>query len=247
MRLIRANLQMTGRGSSPRRLVMSEPRPLPDPFGQPVDVLYRFQASSHGQKSSPPSLFADLSELASNSQDSDLGATQPAPAPGLALHPSDLGLPKPSPAVQFCLFSAAPTLHPSPTLRQTSSSTRILRMFYFMAGPTAPFTEVVCGTCLIYFYVRIFKKRRRTIITITTTTSTATTTTTTTTSTSTGTRRPPPLPTTPFCMHCFGGGGVGGLITRTGSLEQLPANVPRDKRRLTMPDCPHDESAVNTE
>ena len=34
-------------------------------------------------------------------------------------------------------------------------------MFYFMAGPTAPFTEVVCGTCLIYFYVRIFKKRRR--------------------------------------------------------------------------------------
>ena len=39
MRLIRANLQMTGRGSSPRRLVMSEPRPLPDPFGQPVDVL----------------------------------------------------------------------------------------------------------------------------------------------------------------------------------------------------------------
>ena len=39
VRLIRANLQMTGRGLSPRRLVMSEPRPLPDPFGQPVDVL----------------------------------------------------------------------------------------------------------------------------------------------------------------------------------------------------------------
>ena len=37
--LIRANLQMTGRGSSPRCLVMSEPRLLPDPFGQPVDGL----------------------------------------------------------------------------------------------------------------------------------------------------------------------------------------------------------------
>ena len=99
-------------------------------------MAYRFQASIDGQKSSPPSLFADLSELASNSQDSDLGATQPAPAPGLALHPSDLGLPKPSPALQFFLFSAAPTLQPS-------RSTHILRMFYFMAGPTAPFTEVV--------------------------------------------------------------------------------------------------------
>ena len=113
------------------------------PAGRWLIGSRHFQASSHGQKSSPPSLFADLSELASNSQDSDLGATQPAPAPGLALHPSDLGLPKPSPALQFCLFSAAPTLQPSPTLRQTSSSTHILRMFYFMAGPTAPFTEVV--------------------------------------------------------------------------------------------------------
>ena len=137
VRLIRANLQMTGRGSSPRRLVMSEPRPLPDPLGQPVDVLYRFQASSHGQKSSPPSLFADLSELASNSQDSDLGATQPAPAPGLALHPSDLGLPKPSPAVQFCLFSAAPTLHlPQPSARPPAPHASSACLFHGRADRT---------------------------------------------------------------------------------------------------------------
>ena len=75
-------------------------------------------SSSHGQKSSPPSLFADLSELASNSQDSDLGATQPAPAPGLALHPSDLGLPKPSPALSFvCSLPHRPSSLPQPSAR----------------------------------------------------------------------------------------------------------------------------------
>ena len=53
----------------------------------------------------------------------------------------------------------------------------------------------------------------------------------------------------PFCMRCFGGGGGGGggadnVQAASNSCQRI---VPRDKRRLTSPDCPHDESAVNTE
>ena len=93
------------------------------PAGRWLIGSRHFQASIHGQKSSPPPLFADLSELASNSQDSDLGATQPAPAPGLALHPSDLGLPKPSPALQFCSLPHRPSSLPQPSARPPAPHT----------------------------------------------------------------------------------------------------------------------------
>ena len=80
-------------------------------------MAYRFQASIHGQKSSPPSLFADLSELASNSQDSDLGATQPArPSPGARPPPLRPGPSQtlPSPPVLFVLCRTDPPAFPNP-------------------------------------------------------------------------------------------------------------------------------------
>ena len=71
--------------------------------------------------------------------------------PALAFHPSSpaysavstWAFPNPPQPSSFVCSLPHRPLQPSPTLRQPSSSTHILRMFKKMAGSTAPCTEVV--------------------------------------------------------------------------------------------------------